>query len=80
MTKFIFVGNLKFLAFDRSFCTGEYKRMAPYGIKTRAFFLFFHTLWDIITPSKPILVEVKLQIVDLDEIYTQKVRGKVVQN
>ena len=36
------------------------------------FFDFYVTLWDIISPNKHILVKIRLEKVDLGEVYIQK--------
>ena len=47
--------------------------MAPYSIKIRVLFEVCYTLWDRIQLNKPILVMIRAQKVDLDEVWTHKV-------
>ena len=44
----------------------------PYSVRTRVFFDFYITLWGIISPNKLILVKIRLEKVDLGEVYIQK--------
>ena len=46
--------------------------MAPYSIRARVFFDFYITSWVIISPNKHILVKIRLEKVDLGEVYIQK--------
>ena len=46
--------------------------MAPYSIRTRVFFDFYVTLWVTFSPNKHILVKIRLEKVDLGEVYIQK--------
>ena len=46
--------------------------MTPYSIGTRVFFIFYVTLWVIISPNKHILVKIRLEKVDLGKVYIQK--------
>ena len=41
-------------------------------IRTIVFFDFYVTLWVIISPNKHILVKIRLEKVDLGEVYIQK--------
>ena len=42
-----------------------FKEWTPYNAGKSAFFEVYHTLWDIITPNKPILVKTRLKKVNV---------------
>ena len=41
-------------------------------MRTRVFFDFYFTLWGMISPNKLILAKIRLEKVDLGEVYIQK--------
>ena len=54
-----------------------FKEWPPYSTGKCAFFEVSHTLWDIITPNKPILVKTELQEIDFGGDLHSKTEGKV---
>ena len=51
---------------------GDSYVMDPLWYKNKSFFDFYVTLWGIISPNKLILVKIRLEKVDLGEVYIQK--------
>ena len=47
--------------------------MAPYSIKIRVLFEIHRSLWEGIQLNKPVVVKIRAQKVDLDEVWTRKV-------
>ena len=51
--------------------------MDAYSIRTRVFFDSYVTLWGIISPNKLILLKIRLEKIDLGEVYIKKEAGKL---